>query len=109
MTGNKSVKQTQKTPGIALLDGPSIKGKKIRFKIKGLNTNIGVGIGLKDLIKSKGFKPSFSSIGHGTFMGTNNTYVYSHHEKTSNMVMQGISFTNGAEITLHVKADSKVL
>ena len=104
---DKVVKQSQKAIGLAVIDGPAIKGKKIKLKVKGLNTNIGFGVGLKDIIKSKTYKGNFSAIGHGTFLACNNTYIYSHHEKTSNMVMKGISFLNNEELTISVKTNGE--
>lgn len=54
-----------------------------------------LGVGFKDIIKANQFKFNSAAIGHGAYMISHNSYIYSHHIKANNMVMKGLTFTTG--------------
>jgi hypothetical protein len=54
-----------------------------------------VGVGFKDVIKKNEFKFASNGIGHGGYLLANNSCLYSHHSKSNNMIMKGITFATG--------------
>ena len=101
---NKVAKQSDnKQIGLATLIGSPLKEKPLTLKISHLSSNIKVGICLKDIVKSKSFKMNSNTVGHGTFMIANNTYVFSHSDPSFNMVMKGFGFVanDSIEISYH--------
>lgn len=90
---SKVAKQTEnKQVGFVTLTGSPLKEKSLTMKISHLAVNIKVGICLKDIIKSKGYKMNPNAVGHGSFMIASNSYIYSHSDPAYNMVMKGFGF-----------------
>lgn len=67
-----------------------------------------VGVGFKDILKTNNFHFGSTNIGHGTYLVSNNSYTYSHHNKSHNVVAKGFNFSTGQEISIVLKPESVV-
>lgn len=87
----------------ALINGVvNKKGSFIRFKIEKLKNWVGIGLAIRNNIVSKNYQflciffiTLDNNLGHGSFLLSNNSYMWSHAFAANNIQSSGFSFVEG--------------
>ncbi|CAD8062816.1 unnamed protein product [Paramecium sonneborni] len=82
---------------------------KIAFKIQHLTNFIGLGIALKNVLQGKNMRFDYQTLGHGSYMASNNDHVWSHNKKEENMVSKSLKFGVGDIVILDLNLENKIL
>jgi len=79
------------------------------FKINKLVGWVGIGVCLKNIMKSLNFKFNYTNIGHGSYLISGNGYSWSHSDKSSNSTYKSFSFSTNDTIYMEYDPLDKIL
>ena len=76
------------------LNSKGVKKRTFAFKLKEVSSSnwIAVGICYKNVIISKNYNFTFSSLGHGAYMISSNGGTWSNHDSTANNLVKSFYF-----------------